>query len=493
MGSIIPTLDAGDHPPWMQGDIHGEPSPFSTDNILSPDSLGLYYPTSAYRDLQQNLHTHILETARNTGLTRQGTPDLSLGGSRRPSLGEHDPETISSATARLEFFAQTPTTAKHLTAQREIELWQNYLTEISPWLDKFDNKRHFELTVPLMAKTSDHLRYSILTLSARQQERKDPNRPYTESLGLYQEAIKHLVPELETINSAVIASCVLLCVLEMIIVSPKDWGRHLDGCAIMLQAANINGSVGGVNQALFWCFARMDVWGAYLSDQCTKIPLDRWLSSSLPMAAAVDLFKSTSAQDFDSYANYAVFLCASVVNVINSRGDVFSFSNSSHARAEFSARWRALFDLVEDWFASRPLEMLPLLSYPASSSDYKHPFPKILYGNPPAANGAQLYHFCAIRLLQEKPKDVRLPRGGGNSTKSLIWHARQICGIAASNTHHGAWINGLQPVWVAGRLMSHPCEHKAILEILERIERESGWATGWRAAELREYWGDADA
>lgn len=39
--------------------------------------------------------------------------------------------------------------------------------------------------------------------------------------------------------------------------SPKDWKRHLDGSAMLLEAAGINGVVGGMRQALFWCFARM--------------------------------------------------------------------------------------------------------------------------------------------------------------------------------------------------------------------------------------------
>ncbi|KAL1630002.1 hypothetical protein SLS54_000862 [Diplodia seriata] len=476
--------------PWISQDMNAEvSSAFSNDPVMvdSP-SNGLYYPSHAYKDLQQNLHSHIIETARNSGLTRHGTPDLPMSGAPHGMSG-HDLDTVGRAAARLESMTHPPPT-KTLKEQREIELWQNYFNEVAPWLDKFDNQRHFQFSIPVMAKTCPHLRYSALALSARQQERKDPSRPYTESLGLYQEAIQNLVPELETMSTEVIASSVLLCVLEMIIVSPKDWGRHLDGCAILLQAANITGVSGGVNQALFWCFARMDVWGGYLSDNCTKVPLDRWLSSHVPMSTAVNLFKN-ECKGFDAYANYAVFLSASVVNVINGRGDTVS---NPDARAEYVARWKALWDLVEDWYSSRPVEMQPLLSYPASFDDYDFPFPKILYGNPPATNGNQLYHFCAIRLLQEKPKEVVLRSNSQNkkSAKSLIWHARQICGIAASNSHHGAWINGLQPLWVAGKLMSHPSEHRAILNVLARIENESGWATKWRADELKEYWG-ADA
>lgn len=125
-----------------------------------------------------------------------------------------------------------------------------------------------------MAKSSTHLRYSILALSARQLERRQNQKSQSESLSLYQEAIHLLLPELGEKTTPVIASCVILCVLEMLSCkfsdfcglicpiltmagNPKEWRRHLDGCAYLIQAAGINGFSGKEEQALFWCFARM--------------------------------------------------------------------------------------------------------------------------------------------------------------------------------------------------------------------------------------------
>jgi Fungal specific transcription factor domain len=270
--------------------------------------------------------------------------------------------------------------------------------------------------------------------------------------------------------------------------SPRAWGRHLDGCAMLLQAAGINGTVSGVRQALFWCFARMDVWGGFLSDAKTKIPTSRWFFPSGSMSMAVSRFK-TSSGGSDSYANYAVFLCASVVNVLSNRNAPFAgqIEHLSDNKASYSARWKALFDLLEDWYDNRPEEMRPLMSCPATLDDHQHPFPIVLYGTSPAVNGHQLYHASALLMLQEKPKDVRL----GKNHKFILWHARQICGIANSN-YNGPWINALQPLWIAGKVMSHPIEHRVILDILDRIEKETGWATSWRAEDLKEYWGDTD-
>jgi Fungal specific transcription factor domain len=478
----------GRAPPWTSNDCHGL-SPLDQIMAESPDAYASWYPNPAYRELHTVLHHHIVETAKTTAQTRQGTPDLpphvvpttNEAVRRSQYMGKVGLKSTDSMLSRLD--------GTKLTPRRQMELWQNYLTEVAEWLDMFDIERHFQLKIPMLAKAADHLHYSILALSARQMERKDPDKPYTESLALYQKAIELIVPELQSLDTAVIASCVLLCVLEMMSSSPKAWGRHLHGCAMLLQAAGINGVVGDVRQALFWCFARMDVWGGFLSDTLTKIPTSRWFIPSGSMSSAVGRFRTESG-GIDSYANYGVFLCASVVNVISNRNATSDGKEGSvsDSRAVYSARWKALFDLLEDWYSQRPEEMRPLVSYPTSLDDHHHPFPIVLYGPSPAVNGNQLYHASALLMLQEKPKDLRLPK----THKSILWHARQICGIATSNFIHGPWINALQPLWIAGKVMSHPTEHKAILDILARIEKETGWATSWRAQDLKDYWGETE-
>lgn len=364
----------------------------------SPDMFSTYYPNAEYRNLHTTLYNHMVETARGTGLTGQGTPETEAHDALDQGLHP----------------SQRPL-PKGMSLQRETILWRNYLDEIADWLDMFDNDRHFRNSIPLLAQSSSPLRFSILALSARQMERRDPDKPYTESLGLYQEAIQLIVPDLQTMDTAVIASCVLLCVLEMMSSSPREWARHLDGCAMLMKAAGINGVSGGESQAIFWCFARMDMWGGFLTDTNTKIPTSLWFLPSGSMSAAVDRFKA-EFKSFDQYANYAVFLCASAMNVI-----------SNDERSSYNTRWKSLFDLLEDWYSNRPPEMRPLIS--RSDDTGRYPFPSILFTNSAAVSGNQLYHAAALLMLQGKPKETKI-----RSYKSIFWHARQICGITASNS-----------------------------------------------------------
>jgi len=82
-------------------------------------------------------------------------------------------------------------------------------------LDKFDRNRHFRDTFPILAQTRPHLKYSLLSLSAGYLVKVDSTVSPSLSLALYQHAIHLLLPKLHLRDIAVIASCTVLCVLEM--------------------------------------------------------------------------------------------------------------------------------------------------------------------------------------------------------------------------------------------------------------------------------------
>ena len=121
----------------------------------------------------------------------------------------------------------------------------------------FDEQQHFKTKVPLLAQSSLPLIYAMLAISARQIERAKKLQGDHDSLQLYQESIRSLTPQLLTRDPNVMATCVILCVLEMMSASPSNWRRHLDGCAALLSSHSINGFSGGLLQAVFWCYARM--------------------------------------------------------------------------------------------------------------------------------------------------------------------------------------------------------------------------------------------
>lgn len=457
-------------------------SVYSSPDVRYED--GIFLPGSEYLELHSTLRNHLILEVKSCAPTRRGTPDYAAGPFKSLAADEQFESPVSAETGnRLEGAkVANDNVPSELSKEDEYLLWKNWLDEISPWLDKFDNEHHFQYTLPIMARSHDHLRYSMLALSARQLELKHSELPIERSLLLYHQAIHLLLPQLPTRSTAVIASCVVLCVLEMLSCAPKAWQRHLDGCASLMQAVGINGFVGGVEQALFWCFARMDVCGGLISSTKTLIPISRWVPG-VDLDNDISLFQSTTA--YNTYANHAVYLLAQVLDLVapfHLLGRAARTRNSPGDRV-FADRWLKLWRYVCDWEAKRPETMKPIMSTALSSIS---PFPTVLYSNPAGISGNQLYHTAAMLMLQTKPSSLRLDQ----KPHSILWHARQICGISMSNDHHGAWTNSIQPLWIAGQWMSHPSEHQAIADLLKKIEKESGWRTTWRVEDLQEFWGD---
>lgn len=457
------------------------------DLFLSPqysDSTfedGIFLPGSQYQELHAALRSRIIDTARSTVPSRVGSPEPVHAQDLQSPISIQADDDESRRLA-------------HLTPEEEYVLWQNYIEEVAPWLDKFDINRHFELVLPMLAKSYPHLRYSILALSSRQLELKAKKPDNSCSLALYQHAIHLLSPLLHHRTSVVLGSCIVLCVLEMMSCSPKAWRRHLDGCAALIQALGINGGSGALDQALFWCFARMDVCGGLISCERTLIPMNKWMSAG-DLVGDYALFQRSNL-GFDMYANLAVYLSGQVIDLLCSSGKWEQRHTNSPKvlpATEYIQHWSRLFEVLESWYLDRSEEMLPLLTISPSTNPSIHskPFSTLLYGNGPAVSGNQLYHTACLLMLKHRPSHLQIQHAN-KKPHSILWHARQICAISISNAHHGCWTNSIQPLWLAGQHMSHPSEHAAILRIYERIERETGWATEWRAQDLREYWGVLD-
>ncbi|KAG5752446.1 hypothetical protein H9Q69_003023 [Fusarium xylarioides] len=365
---------------------------------------GIFLPGSAYHELHSTLRNHLIQETRSIAPTRSATPHIGIESSGGVSVEE--------AEVVIPIQEFQPSQTLLLSQQEECSLWKNYFDEIAPWLDKFDRARHFQQIIPTMSKDNDHLRYSMLALSARQLELKH-TLPTNRSLALYQEAIHMLLPHLPTRGTAVIATCVILCVLEMLSCSPKAWQRHLDGCASLMEAVGINGFVGGTEQALFWCFARMDICGGLISSVKTLIPICHWASKTLSIENDVELFKN--APTFEDWANYAVYLTAQVLDLLTS-----SPTDPTRDETKFRTRWLKLWKYISEWYQDRPAPLHPIMTIPSSESS---PFPTILYSNPAAMSGNQMHHAASILMLQNQPSTVRL--GQASKPKSILWHARQ--------------------------------------------------------------------
>lgn len=181
------------------------------------------------------------------------------------------------------------------------------------------------------------------------------------------------------------------------------------------------------------------------------------------------------------HANYAVFLCSRVCELIANRTAFLELDECNGCDDDaFKTRWSVLWHELQSWLSDRPAEMKPIQFVPSE------PFPQILFSHWSAISSSQLYHTACILLLTSRPVATL---SDGSQTWSAIWHAKAVCGISLTNPHPGCLNNAIQPLWVAGRLLSHESEHVSVAKLIRSIETMTGWATAWRIADLEAEWG----
>jgi hypothetical protein len=450
--------------------------------FLSPEtlsSLDEYAVNPRFLELQEELRSVLF-----TGIT-------SLAPSRYTSPAPSEPTNgVSTAPPNQSLDLSRVS----IPRKKLIGYLKNWITECAPYLDKFDEARHFGVQVPLISQSSPALLYAVLAFSARQTERKTGLDSH-DSLELYQESIRLLAPILQAKDPNVLVTVCILACLELMSVSPKNWRRHVEGCAALFDSFGVNGFSGGLLQAVFWCYARMDLCGVIVANgaESPVLPIEKWVSvppgssntKEVAEETIKDAFLQKSRLTSDMHANWAVYLCAKTCDLVCRRTKHLEQCQiDENDSRPFSEQWERLWDELQYWTARRPLEMLPIKT---TGTIGEQNFPEIFFAHWAAISGNQLYHTACIMMLEIKPAD-RIPQPLMPHF-SAVWHAKRVCGISITNPHSGSRINAIQPLYVAGKILSHRSEHLIIARLVKTIEKTTGWGAIWRLKDLERAWG----
>ncbi|KAF2019572.1 hypothetical protein BU24DRAFT_439648 [Aaosphaeria arxii CBS 175.79] len=395
------------------------------------------------------------------------------------------------------------------------QLLSAYLRETGTWCETTDSNMHFTVSSIHMMMKSKPFVAAAMALASRQLDAVN-KRPRQMTLALYQHAIQSLIhQDPSSADAAILATCTLLCVYEMMASDVVEWRRHLKGCAGLLKSRKWNGSSEGIVNACFWAFARIDIWAAFMIGEQTLMPTEDWVDNN-------SIISTATSGSVDAYCNLAILIFAKIINL---RAKIHRRPSRS---TEYVSEVNQLWNEVEDWQKHRPEQVHPLFPFRVNAS--KCPFETIIFSHSSSICADTFYHAGAILLLwtgdvkrestestaNEGPSPFFASPHTVSETCDLhydpVWHAKKLCGISISNTSHANWVNHLQPLYIAGQVFGgvrvdrqnirstaveednhveeeFPAEQIALLKHLARIERDTGWKTSGRAAELRKMWG----
>nr|XP_036583120.1 uncharacterized protein CTRU02_06713 [Colletotrichum truncatum]KAF6792096.1 hypothetical protein CTRU02_06713 [Colletotrichum truncatum] len=377
---------------------------------------------------------------------------------------------------------------------REAVLFRHFTERSSRWLDFLDPFMLFSTYAVRLALRNAGLMNAILALSAKhlsklegahsgrdtaggspaQESGGEWIRYYYETLRYVQEALAYTsYTNSEELN----ATAIVISAYEMLDESDGrgNWQRHLKGVFWIQRSQDVNGSSGGLRQAVWWAWLRQDIWAAFREKR-------RCLSFWAP-------YKEYHELDQNGLAHMAIYLLSQAVNFCaDSRLADASPAPDASAVANRSRTGSELLANLERWRSYLGSEFKPL---PTSTnpSDVFTP----LWVHPPQFGVAlQAYCFARILILLHSP----IPSGFNGFLKmqrSLSEAVDTICGIAMELNDEGCQILSAQCLYGAGLCVQEPVKREKILSLIEKSEARVGWTpmATWRE-DLRQAWADAD-
>lgn len=100
--------------------------------------------------------------------------------------------------------------------------------------------------------------------------------------------------------------------------------------------------------------------------------------------------------------------------------------------------------------------------------------------------GRLFYHTAMTLLPQVNPFE---PASSPAMHEMQLQHSHQICGIVAHAKDRGVASVAIRSVAIACEVLSERHEQEEVLQIFEKIRKETGWKIGFLFDELKQKWG----
>ncbi|CCU74718.1 putative C6 zinc finger domain-containing protein [Blumeria hordei DH14] len=379
----------------------------------------------------------------------------------------------------------------YLKSAEELLLMQVFVEEVGIWMDSMDSMKHFSRQLPFQALGEPMLLNAFLACGARHLTLVNPNYHEDKALLYYDTATTQLLralqnPERDTMCCATTA--VILNVYEIMSDRAMQRMNHIAGARALIKECGWNAKSTGIGSACFWLNVGMellsclhfnwqiawepDQWGVDLNfQQDLGVGKEEvWVHRILYIIGKIANFRALASESQQDSPD---------------EGHISAQEEQIRVQARLS-EWRKLKSLCECWNQSIPRTMQPIGYLHPSQTTSLSAFPEIWLIKRATIVGRLFYHTAMILLAQVHPLKSRQ----NEEMKTVqLDHAHMICGITAHVKDRGVASVALRSLAIAAECLVIRREQEEILEIFEKIRKETGWKVGFLYKELHAKWG----
>ncbi|KAK7957860.1 C6 zinc finger domain-containing protein [Apiospora saccharicola] len=398
----------------------------------------------------------------------------------------------------------TPTSDKsgereYLNSPEELHFMQVFVEEVGVWMDSLDEKKHFSRLVPYHALKCPMLLNALLACGVKQltvtQQFNDDK-----ALFYYDTATTQLLrslqnPERNTAECATTA--VVLNVYEIMSEKPTQRMSHIAGARALIRECGWNAKSTGLGAACFWLNVGMELLSCLAFNWQTSWEPDQW-------GVDMDLFDNADNKR-DHLTNRVVDrdegighgteemwvhrMFFIVAKICNFRANIPKFEKASPHEEQMRLQeryteWQRLKGMCDTWNDACPRPMHPFgYLYPSQSRGSSTGratslFPNVWLIKRAAIVGRLFYHTAQCLLAQINPI---LPKDSDE--------ARAVCGIVAHTRDRGVASVSIRSLAIVAEVLTDRAEQRECVDILENIDKATGWKLGSVVKNLKRVWG----
>ncbi|PYI00271.1 hypothetical protein BO78DRAFT_412411 [Aspergillus sclerotiicarbonarius CBS 121057] len=362
-----------------------------------------------------------------------------------------------------------------------------------------------------------------------------------EAVRLYNQAIHHLKEAIaleipDDRREEMFAVVAILCMYELIDAPSTEWRAHLSALPFLSggtpdgssPTSTLPYSLLHISRSVFWSLVRQDCLSAFVNETQTRLNLSNlllWRNFGLTISSYGHLLSPSPHVpppphgpwlDEDTLSNALIWIIGKIINFITS-GDGINpgdFESPPGQRPCFGTpqedlleRWKRLDFELRAWHDSLPSSFTPcartrlhlskLAPMPLPSTN-TNTIDAIIFTVPMCAVTIQTYHMAQILLLTNMPQESTAIRSTVTARlrsyrrieESVVRHAREVCGISLAGLPDAILSHTVQPLFVAGQCFEGTAERGLVVELLRRVECDTGWATEYRVQDLRRQWAE---
>ncbi|KAI9052898.1 hypothetical protein LZ554_003170 [Drepanopeziza brunnea f. sp. 'monogermtubi'] len=453
--------------------------PIQSTGPYSENGPSASHSTHSTHSTHSALSTHSTHSAHSTHSTHSRPPShhRSIAGS--DSFLAPPPSNYSNSEPPI-----PNETRRYLSSPEEVLFMQVFVEEVGLWMDSMDDQKHFSRILPFHALSESMLLNAFLACGARHLTLVNPMYHEDKALYYYDTATTQLLkslqnPDRDTVCCATTA--VILNVYEIMSERAMQRMNHIAGARALIKECGWNARSTGIGAACFWLNVGMELLSCLHFNWQVAWEPDQW-------GLDMNLQAETESGKEEIWVHRMLYIVGKIANF---RASVPRFQEASphdeqvRLQTRFS-EWKRWKDLCDRWNANVPRTMQPMgfLHPPQTSS--KSAFPEVWLIKRATIVGRLFYHTAMCLLAQINPL---MSTDTEEMNHMQMHHAHLICGIVAHVKDRGVASVALRSLAIAAECLVHRREQDEVLEIFEKIRKETGWKVGFISTDLKKKWG----